>query len=69
VRAGVKPASRPRNRCLPGLVGPGAEYRHDPVVQGRNAETLLPIVHVLFSNLKTWPDGTYHGLSAKHPPR
>ena len=39
-----------------------------PVVQGdgRNAERLLPIVHVPFSNVKTWLNGTYHGVSAKH---
>ncbi len=45
--------------------------RHDPVVQGegKNAERLMPIVHVLFSNVKTWLNGTYHGLSAKHLPR
>ena len=30
---------------------------------------MLPIVHVLFSNLKTWLNGTFHGVSAKHLPR
>ncbi len=29
----------------------------------------MPIVHVPLSNVKTWLDGTYHGLSAKHLPR
>ena len=29
----------------------------------------MPIIHVLFSNLKTWLNGTYHGVSAKHLPR
>jgi hypothetical protein len=29
----------------------------------------LPIVHVLFSNVKTWLNGTFHGVSAKHLPR
>ncbi len=29
----------------------------------------MPIVHVLFSNVKTWLNGTYHGVSAKHLPR
>ena len=30
---------------------------------------MLPIVHVLFSNVKTWLNGTFHGVSAKHLPR
>ena len=30
---------------------------------------MLPIVHVLFSNLKAWLNGTFHGVSAKHLPR
>ena len=39
-----------------------------PVVQGdgKNAERLLPIVYVPFSDVKTWLNGTYHGVSAKH---
>ncbi len=49
----------------------GETYDHQPVVQGKgkNAEKLSPIVHVLFSNVKTWLNGTYHGVSAKHLPR
>jgi hypothetical protein len=27
---------------------------------------VLPIVHVLFSNLKSWLNGTFHGVSAQH---
>ncbi len=30
------------------------------------AEEYLPIVHLVFSNLKTWLGGTHHGVSAKH---
>ncbi len=26
----------------------------------------MPIVHLVFSNLKTWLNGTHHGVSAKH---
>ena len=29
----------------------------------------MPIVHVLFCNVKTWLNGTYHRVSAKHLPR
>ena len=39
-----------------------AAERGDPEV----AEEFLPIVHLVFSNLKTWLGGTHHGVSAKH---
>ncbi len=47
------------------------EYRHDRVVQGSgvNAGVNMPIVHKLFSNVKVWLNGTYHGVSTKHLPR
>ena len=43
-------------------------FRHYSIVQdgGKNADAVLPIVHVLFSNVKTWLNGTFHGVSAKH---
>lgn len=30
------------------------------------AETFLPIIHLVFSNLKTWLRGIHHGLSPQH---
>jgi len=30
------------------------------------AEEFLPIIHLVFSNLKTWLNGIHHGVSAKH---
>ena len=30
------------------------------------AEEHLPIVHLVFSNLKTWLAGTHHGVSHQH---
>ena len=30
------------------------------------AEAFLPIVHLVFSNLKTWLRGTHHGVSPQH---
>jgi transposase-like protein len=47
------------------------EYKHYPVVQGAgvNAGVNMPIVHKLFSNVKVWLNGTYHGVSIKHLPR
>jgi len=48
-----------------------AEGRHAPIVPGTgvSAGVNLPIVHRLFSNVRTWLNGTYHGVSAKHLPR
>ena len=30
------------------------------------AEEYLPIIHLVFANLKTWLNGTYHGVSHQH---
>jgi len=46
--------------------------QHERVVQGpdpaRSTE-ILPWVHRVFGNLKTWLRGTFHGVSGKHLPR
>ncbi len=40
---------------------------HDPHVIGpMPAHLVLPWVHRVFSNLKTWALGVYHGLRLKH---
>lgn len=43
-------------------------YRHRPRIQGdpKRAEKVLPRVHRVFGNLKTWLRGTHHGVSAQH---
>jgi transposase-like protein len=43
-------------------------YRHRPKTQGRpeRAERILPRVHRVFGNLKTWLRGTHHGVDNKH---
>ena len=68
VRAAVRPGSRLVSDDFKGYAGLRGTDRHPPVVQGdgKNAERLLPIVHVPFSDVKTWLNGTYHGVSAKH---
>lgn len=45
-------------------------YIHRPKTQGsrRNASEHLPRIHRVFGNLKTWLDGTHHGVSGKHLP-
>jgi hypothetical protein len=40
---------------------------HDPHVVGKMAaHVVLPWIHRVFSNLKTWALGVYHGLRKKH---
>jgi transposase-like protein len=47
----------------PGLT----DYRHDPRVVGKMAaQVVLPWVHRVFSLVKRWGLGTYHGLRRKH---
>ena len=50
---------------------PEVGVRHDRRVQGEPSRSakLLPWSHVLFSNLKSWLRGTFHGVSKKHMPR
>lgn len=36
---------------------------------GAHVSTAMLIVHKLFSNIKAWLTGTYHGVSTKHLPR
>ena len=45
-------------------------YIHRPQTQGKakNAAILFPRVHRVFSNLKSWLQGTHHGVEHKHLP-
>ena len=47
---------------------PGAPgVNHDPrVIGAMAAHVVLPWIHRVFSNLKTWALGVYHGLRLKH---
>jgi transposase-like protein len=47
---------------------PGAGYHHERRVEGhrRRAKEILPQIHVVFTNLKAWIRGTFHGVSKKH---
>jgi hypothetical protein len=44
-----------------GIAAPIAE-QGDPQV----AEEFMPIIHLVFSNLKTWLRGIHHGVSPQH---
>ena len=44
-------------------------YDHHAIAECGDPEVVedfLPIIHLVFSNLKTWTGGTHHGVSAKH---
>lgn len=44
-------------------------YDHHAVAERGNpamAEEYLPIIHLVFANLKTWLNGIHHGVSVKH---
>jgi len=46
----------------------GYDHRAKTQGSGKNAAKHLPRVHRVFGNLKTWIEGTHHGVSRKHPP-
>src|SRR5712691_3147941 len=66
VRANVKRGTTlltDGHASYPGLT----DYRHDPRVVGTMAaHVVLPWVHRVFSLVKRWGLGTYHGLRRKH---
>jgi hypothetical protein len=44
-------------------------YVHDALPMNGSAEKAekhLPLIHLVFSNLKTWINGTHHGVSQQH---
>ena len=44
-------------------------YTHEPMVlggKGDKTDAHLPMIHIAFSNLKTWLLGTHHGVSRQH---
>ena len=44
-------------------------YLHTAALREGNccvAETFLPIIHLVFSHLKTWLRGIHHGVSPQH---
>ena len=69
VRANVELGSVLRTDAWQGYAPLRRQYDHRPVSQrgdGRNASKVLPRVHRLFSNLKTWIEGTHHGIGRGH---
>jgi len=61
--------------CTDGLASyrslPAAGFRHERRIEGhrRRAKEVLPQIHLVFTNLKAWIRGTFHGVSKKHMQR
>lgn len=70
VEAAVAPGSTVLTDGWQGYAPLRKAYDHRPSTVGdpRNASKLFPRVHRTFSNLKTWLNGTHHGVSSKHLP-
>jgi transposase-like protein len=66
IRANVRPGTTlltDGHSSYPGLSG----YRHDPRTIGKMAgHVALPWIHRVFSLMKRWGLGTYHGLRDRH---
>jgi len=64
--ANLTPGATAKTDGWPGYTAT-AEISHDPhVIGSMAAHVVLPWVHRVFSNLKTWALGVYHGLRADH---
>jgi transposase-like protein len=48
------------------LISQGVRHRPRVGGHGPGASDLLPWAHTVFGNLKTWLQGTFHGVSPKH---
>jgi hypothetical protein len=70
VTQNVAPGSLVRTDGFKGYLGlPDLGYVHDPLTIGgdpEKADAHLPMIHLVFSNLKTWILGTHHGAIAPH---
>jgi len=70
LKASLSPQTNMITDGWAGYNGSGDSFQHEAVVLGnpKNAIEFLPLVHLQFNNLKSWLNGTFHGVSAKHLP-
>jgi hypothetical protein len=70
VRDNITPGSVIRTDGWTGYPGLREMYRHEALTLGGDpdkAEAHLPMIHLVFSNMKTWIKGTHHGrIEPKH---
>jgi transposase-like protein len=66
MKASIAPGSVARTDGLASYLG-APDVTHEPHIVGpMAAHIVLPAIHRVFSNLKTWALGVYHGLRRKH---
>ena len=70
VQSAVEPGALVVTDDWSGYAGLGKRgYKHHPILGApEEVETFLPMIHLVFSSLKTWLIGTHHGVSKKHLP-
>lgn len=70
LKASLAPGTNLLSDGWPGYTPAGKRFQHEPVTQAKpnNAGNVLPLVHLQFNNLKSWLNGTFHGVSPKHLP-
>ena len=64
--AAIAPGSTAKTDGWPGYPGAPAVSHEPHVIGDMAAHIVLPWIHRVFANLKTWALGVYHGLRAKH---
>lgn len=69
VRGNVEPGATVVTDGFKGYAKLIDSYEHIAAVEGDDpkvAEEYLPLIHLIFSNLKAWINGVHHGVSEKH---
>jgi len=66
IAANVAPGASAHTDGLASYDGAPGVSRHPHVIGPMAAHVVLSWIHRVFSNLKTWAPGVYHGLRRKH---
>ena len=66
IDANVVASATARTDGWPAYPGMPAEHHEPHVIGPMAAHVVLPWIHQMFGNLKTWLRGTFHGVSGKH---
>lgn len=63
----LKPGQNVRTDALPALNAVGKEHVHEKkVTPPEKASEWLPLVHIMIGNMKTFLNGTFHGVSSRY---
>lgn len=67
LRYNLKPGREVRTDALPAMNIVEEEHKHDKkVTPPEEAPTWLPLVHIVIGNMKTFLNGTFHGVTHKY---